>query len=485
MSPVLGHKRMPETQDSTGSPKNRWRRVKPRHEKSARLSSGALSIATEFEALLLSAQPIFAVPMYFSVLVGNPPPWVSAIVALFPLGLRFRRERLVFRRTQFDLPILLFVLGTLVGFAVAPDKGTALGALLSTFASVLIYYGITSNSEAPDRYWLRVGVTVCILTLLASIWFFSQGNGRDFFFNDWAFKLFGGLPRTGVSLQLHSLGALLAVVIPPLILLSLFGGLLRVRVAALALGILFLGILVLDASGTGWVAVLSGVVFVILCWRISAISIIAPTVGVAAAGFLALYNRVRWLSASFSIDSLLDRADLWAKTFSLMKDWHAVVGLGLGTWFYTFQSHFQREVEHSHNSYIQIYADTGILGVLAIIIAYVLFVRLSMKALALHKRGVWRGIAVGITGSIVAGGVFALLDVTTYGVVETASGIIYLSIPLLWIFVALFVVAYTRATKKGVSAVAVSAENARPGRSSTASGRQRSRKKQRGKIEEG
>ena len=434
-------------------------------------------LAARFEGLLLSAQPVFAVPMYFYVLTGSPPLWLSAVVAVLPLGLRFRRERRVFRRTQFDLPILVFALGTLLGVAVASDKGIALGALLSTFASILIYYGITSNSEAPDRYWLYTGGAICLLTLSASIWFFSQGNGRVFFFNDWAFKLFGGLPRTGVSLQLHGLGALLAVVVPPLISVSLFSGLSRVRIAALVLGVLFLIILILDASGTGWLSVLCGLVFVILCWRLSAISIIVPAIGIAGAAFLALYQRVQWLSESFSFVSVLDRGDLWAKTLSLMKGWHAVVGLGLGMWFDTFRSHFDRVIEHSHNSYVQMYSDAGILGVLALIIAYVMFVRLSMKELSSDNGNAWHGVAVGIMGSIIAGGVFSLLDVTTYGVIETANGVIYLSIPLLWIFAALFVVAHARATKTGVSAVAARAEDTRSRRGSASSVGRRPRKR--------
>ena len=96
-----------------------------------------------------------------------------------------------------------------------------------------------------------------------------------------------------------------------------------------------------------------------------------------------------------------------------------------------------------HNSYIQMYADTGILGVAAMVAAYICFLKLT-AALSPRKRGVWYAALVGLTGSVVAGGVFSLLDVTTMGVVRTGTSIIYLSVPLLWIFAALLVVAHQR-----------------------------------------
>jgi hypothetical protein len=131
---------------------------------------------------VLKFQPLFAVPIYFTVLIKAPPFWASLIIALLPVGLRFLISRRFFPRTQFDLPIMIFIIAMLVGLMLAPYKEMAFGALSSTLASILIFYGIVSNSEFGNKYWLWVAVIICTLTLTMSVWFFAQGHGRQFFF---------------------------------------------------------------------------------------------------------------------------------------------------------------------------------------------------------------------------------------------------------------------------------------------------------------
>jgi O-antigen ligase len=391
---------------------------------------------------ILKFQPLFAVPVYFSVLVNTPPLWLSLIIAIIPLGLRFWLTRHFIQRTPFDVPILIFILGTLVGVAVAPNKEVALGALSSTLASILIYYGIVSNSEAGNKYWLWMAGTICVITLLMSIWFFSQGNGRQFFFNQWAFKLFEGLPRTSLSLQMHSLGALLSVILPPLFAITLFRNNTHLRLGALVLGVIFLVVLFLSASGGGWIAVICGLAFVLICWRLWMIGVVVPAMGLITSAAVVFYNNALWLAQSFSINSVSGRVGLWVKTIPLFTGYHIIAGLGLGGWFELYYRLYGTSEGHTHNSYLQLYTDTGIVGVLALITAVVVFVRLSVNILQASKQNPWYGVAVGFMGAIVAGAVFGCFDVTTTGTVVTATSYIYLSIPLLWVWSALFVVAH-------------------------------------------
>jgi len=81
---------------------------------------------------VLFIQPLFAIPVYFSMLLGTPPIWLGLVIALIPLGVRFWLKRRLIDRTPFDLPILLFLAGFLVGVLVAPDKTVALGAFTTT-----------------------------------------------------------------------------------------------------------------------------------------------------------------------------------------------------------------------------------------------------------------------------------------------------------------------------------------------------------------
>ncbi|MCL0036157.1 hypothetical protein M1N47_01850 [Dehalococcoidia bacterium] len=145
------------------------------------------------------------------------------MIAVTPLALRLWRDGHLFRRTPFDLPILLFVLGLLVGLVVSPNRAVSLEALFTFLACILIYYGIVSNSYAKNSYWLSVAGILCLLALGLSIWFFSQGQGRLLFFNEWAFKLAEPLPKIpGPVLHFHGVAAVLVLVIPPLLAIAVF-----------------------------------------------------------------------------------------------------------------------------------------------------------------------------------------------------------------------------------------------------------------------
>jgi len=394
---------------------------------------------------IFAFQPLFAAPIYFSVLVNTPPLWLSLIIAVIPLGLRFWLTERFIQRTPFDLPIVLFVLGMLVGLAVAPNKEVALGALCSTLASILIYYGIVSNSEAESKYWLWMAGAICVITLLMSIWFFSQGSGRQFIFNQWAFELFKGLPgNSGPPLNWNSIGALLAVVIPPLFGVALFKNNQPLRIAGLILGLMFLGILFLTISGGGWIAVTCGLAFVLIRWRLWMIGVIVPAVGLITSAVVIFYDKALWLTQAFSIGSLRGRVVLWSNTIRLINGCSVITGLGFGNWVDIYNSHYNTEATHIHNSYLQLYTDTGILGCLAFIIGVLVFARLSISILSSSQHDSWYGVGVGLIGSIIAGAVFACYDVTITGTVVTATSYIYLSIPLLWVLAALLVVSNKR-----------------------------------------
>jgi len=101
--------------------------------------------------VMLALQPLFPIPIYFSILTGHPWWWLSWIIAVFPLGVRYFFTRRVISLTLFDVPILLFVCGILIGLIVAPDKGVAMGAVSSTFASILVCYGINCQQRSIEK----------------------------------------------------------------------------------------------------------------------------------------------------------------------------------------------------------------------------------------------------------------------------------------------------------------------------------------------
>ena len=114
--------------------------------------------------VLLLLQPVFPIPLYFTVITHSPPFWLSLIISLIPLIIRYQKQKTLFKRTIFDFPILIFVIGSIAGFCMATNKDTATGALISLLASTLVYYGITSNRDQSNKYWISFVVVVIFIS---------------------------------------------------------------------------------------------------------------------------------------------------------------------------------------------------------------------------------------------------------------------------------------------------------------------------------
>jgi O-antigen ligase len=400
---------------------------------------------------ILTLYPLFPVPVYFSVLMGYPPLWLSLIIAIIPVGVHFWQTHRIVTRTPFDIPILIFICGIVIGFIISPDKNVATGALSSTIASILVYYGITANSGASRKYWLWTSGIICLITLLLSLWFLSQSSHRVLFFNQWAFNLFSKLPKTsGPVLQLNTIGALLAVVIPPLFAFVFFKNGISLRIIALILFLFFTVVLFLSDSGAGWLAFIISLAFILLCWRNWLILVVVPILGLLASAAAIFYDKTQWLKSTFSTGSLTGRIELWQNTLILLKGKAVVTGLGLGTWLKVYSSRFGGSVPIVHDSYLQLYCDTGLLGFFAMILSAIIFIRLSINLLRATRQNSVNWIGIGLIGAIIAGAVFAIFDVTTSITYVTDNGYIYLVLPLLWIGAALITVANTRFSLVGI-----------------------------------
>jgi len=152
------------------------------------------------------------------------------------------------------------------------------------------------------------------------------------------------------------------------------------------------------------------------------------------------YDKTEWLQATFAVWSLNSRFDLWQNTLTLLKGKAAFFGLGPGAWRVNYNGLFEGNNTHIHDAYLQTCCDAGLLGVIAMIMAAVIFVRLAVKMLRSSRENSGYWINVGLIAAILAGAVFAVFDVTTTITYVTPSGYIYLALPLIWIFAAVFTV---------------------------------------------
>ena len=144
----------------------------------------------------------------------------------------------------------------------------------------------------------------------------------------------------------------------------------------------------------------------------------------------------------------MDRIKLWKNTVILLKGKTLITGLGLGAWFKAYSSHYGNSVPAIvHDSYLQVYCDTGILGFIAMVLAGIVFVRFSMNILMSPQRNSITWVGIGLLGSIIAGAIFAIFDVTTSITYVTNASYVYLVLPLLWIGAALIAVVSSKVPK--------------------------------------
>jgi len=141
---------------------------------------------------------------------------------------------------------------------------------------------------------------------------------------------------------------------------------------------------------------------------------------------------------------IIGRTELWQNTFTLLQGKAVVTGLGLGAWLKVYSNHYGSTVPIVHDSYLQLCCDAGILGFIAMVLATIIFIRLSMNLLKSSRLNSVNWVAIGLIGSIISGAVFAIFDVTTTITYVTDAGYVYLALPLLWIWVALFATVHMR-----------------------------------------
>jgi len=201
-------------------------------------------------------------------------------------------------------------------------------------------------------------------------------------------------------------------------------------------------------SGAGWLAVTISLALILVYWRRWSLWVLIPAGGMLTGVAVIFYDKTAWLRTTFSTGSLIGRIELWQNTFTLLKGKAVIIGLGLGAWHEIYSSHYGDPVPIVHDSYLQLYCDTGLLGFIAMVLAAVIFIRLSMNLLKSYRRNSVNWAGIGLIGSIIAGSVFAIFDVTTSITYATGIGYIYLVLPLLWIGAALFAVVHIRRGEK-------------------------------------
>ncbi len=325
-------------------------------------------------------------------------PWIGLALAFLPFPLRLLRNGTIRLRTSFDIPVALLVIGAFVGFCTSPDQTISLGALQSILAFTLCYYSWVNYAYQATlvRWLIRIVPLVFLIVLLIFVLdlphLASQPN----------FEIGGYGTHHGLAMYLAIVGAVLLGV-------AVFDRGRRTRIFAAAIFLSFLTIVLI----------------------------------------------VTWdsLVSLFQFRSISGRLPIWENTATMLRH-SPFAGLGLGCWAVAYygtpalDNEVVHEVTHAHNAYLELYANTGILGILALIAAIVVGVKLSLDIIRSPRSHPWYGFGAGVILACVATLLVGIVESAPMGVPLTAADTYYYIVsPIPWILCGLLVVAHRLITK--------------------------------------
>lgn len=345
-------------------------------------------------ALLLAAEPAWTAAatlfVFVSYLMNMGPqyPWIGLGVLLLPLPIRLLTRRPFFPGTALGLPLFLLMVGGLVGLLTSPNNGISLGAFQCMIAmSLFLYSWLTWGNLALLAGWLIRLVPFAVLAVLILALFDLPGPAMQ------PNLQFGG---TGTH---HGLATVLIVVVSVLAGIALFS----------------------QSSGLRWLT------------------------GATAAGLLVIALIITWdsLGSLFAWASIRSRAPIWDETVSLLAT-SPITGLGLGCWALSYWGTTASipEPTHCHNAYLELYANTGFLGILALVVTVAIGANLAWNIVRKPRSHPWYGFGIGVVTACVVTLLIGLVESAPVGVPLVGEDTYYYLVsPVPWILAGLLIAA--------------------------------------------
>ena len=326
--------------------------------------------------------------------MGAAYPWIGLGVAFLTFPLRLINRTTSRLATPFDLPLALLMIGALVGLLTSPNQTISLGAFQCMLAMSLLYYSWVNYIRISTlTRWavLLVPPGFLIVFLLALFDLPSPSTQPNF--------VFGG---TGTH---HGLALSLIILVAILAGMAIFGRHAKARLFASAVCLSFL------------------VIVLIITWD-------------------SLHSLVHW-------DSISGREPIWQETIEMLKE-SPLSGLGLGCWALTYHSTpaITSEITHAHNAYLELYSNTGIIGLIALVLLLGIGFKLALDIIKSPRNNPWYGFGIGVVLACIATLLVGIVESAPIGAPLTASDTyFYLVSPVPWILAGLLVIAKKLAAK--------------------------------------
>lgn len=316
-----------------------------------------------------------------------------------------------FKRTPLDIPLALFVLVSIISTITSPELIGSLKVLLVYFTFICGYYMVVNSISSKEQFnSLLTGVFYCGLIVALygiSQYFFGFEEGRIWTDNN----MFDIKTRVVSTFENPNvLGEYLLLLIPIGIayILSRKGAVLKVS-DMIVTGCLCL-CMVYTYSRGNWLGLIFAVIAFFMFYNGKYVWF-----GLLFALFIPLFLPDTIINRFTSIGDVSDtstsyRVLIWMGTFRMLSDyWLTGVGLGNAAFSNIYQHYSYNAVptQHSHNLYLQIISESGILGLLLVVAIIFIYYRMSIstviKLTDKKEKGILLALSAGMFGFLIQG----------------------------------------------------------------------------------
>lgn len=146
------------------------------------------------------------------------------------------------------------------------------------------------------------------------------------------------------------------------------------------------------------------------------------------------------LQRILTLHSIVIRMPMWQNTLEYMSGSMIFTGLGLGCWHFSPVGVH----EHLHNAYLELYTNTGALGVVALVVAVLIGAKLAVDIVCYSPRKhPYYGFGIGVLLAIVVAALAGTLEITPLAIPGVGSvPPFYLLSPIPWLLAAALVMAH-------------------------------------------
>lgn len=304
-------------------------------------------------------------------------------------------------------PLFVYFAVCAVSVIFSVNLSISLHALIGKLLQGVLFFFVVFESINSAK---RVRAAAYII-LAASLLLGIDGIYQYFFHVDFlrCRKLYN-LPRISGPFRVSTdFGTYLAVVIPLAVCLW---GYFRDRLRrCLSAGIFFLlfSCLILTVSRGAWFAAFGALLFISIWLRrtlffVAVLPLIALAIAKVSQNTMMdtrLHNMFGFLDVSG-----VDRLAIWKAAINMIKG-HPWLGAGLGTFMFNFQKAAEgyshpNIIPYAHNCYLQIMAETGVLGFAAFMFALVLLFHKGIRVLSAAERDINWYVLLASLSSVVA-----------------------------------------------------------------------------------